>query len=210
MFPKDGGNVPEVRFAGFIDPWEQRRLNEYLTTSKVKNRDERFGKEDVLSVSGDFGIVNQIEFQGRSFAGVSVAPYGVVETGDVVYTKSPLKSNPFGIIKTNKGQAGIVSTLYAVYKPNDNVDSKFVERYFENDQRLNRYLKPLVNKGAKNDMKISDDNALIGTVVFPVEVDEQRKISSFFNQLDNLINLHQCDLNSLKNLKKSLLQQMFV
>ncbi|WP_336078120.1 restriction endonuclease subunit S [Paenibacillus sp. 203] len=210
MFPKDGANVPEIRFAGFTDAWEQRRLNEYLTTSKVKNKDERFGKEDVLSVSGDFGIVNQIEFQGRSFAGESVAPYGVVETGDVVYTKSPLKSNPFGIIKTNEGQAGIVSTLYAVYKPNDNVDSKFVERYFENDQRLNRYLKPLVNKGAKNDMKVSDDNALIGTVVFPVEVDEQRKISSFFNQLDNLITLHQSELNSLKNLKKSLLQQMFI
>lgn len=210
MFPKGGANVPEIRFARFTDAWEQRRLNEYLTTSKVKNKDERFGKEDVLSVSGDFGIVNQIEFQGRSFAGVSVAPYGVVETGDVVYTKSPLKSNPFGIIKTNKGQAGIVSTLYAVYKPNDNVDSKFVERYFENDQRLNRYLKPLVNKGAKNDMKVSDDNALIGTVVFPVKVDEQRKISSFFNQLDNLITLHQRELISLKNLKKSLLQQMFV
>ncbi|MGR5997078.1 hypothetical protein ACT7DF_13110 [Bacillus cereus] len=166
-------------------------------------------KEDVLSVSGDFGIVNQIEFQGRSFAGVSVAPYGVVETGEVVYTKSPLKSNPFGIIKTNKGQAGIVSTLYAVYKPNNNVDSKFVERYFENDQRLNRYLKPLVNKGAKNDMKVSDDNALIGTVVFPVEVDEQRKISSFFNQLDNLIVLHQRELELLKDTKKSLLQKMF-
>ena len=71
-----------------------------------------FGKEDVLSVSGDYGIVNQIEFQGRSFAGVSVAPYGVVGTGDVVYTKSPLKSNPYGIIKTNKGKPGIVSTLY--------------------------------------------------------------------------------------------------
>ncbi|MDA7027509.1 restriction endonuclease subunit S [Bacillus sp. CLL-7-23] len=210
MFPNDGANVPEIRFVGFTDTWEQRRLNEYLTTSKVKNKDERFGKEDVLSVSGVFGIVNQIEFQGRSFAGVSVASYGVVETGDVVYTKSPLKSNPFGIIKTNKGQAGIVSTLYAVYKPNDNVDSKFVERYFENDQRLNGYLKPLVNKGAKNDMKVSDDNALIGTVVFPGEVDEQRKISSFFNQLDNLITLHQREINSLENLKKLLLQQMFV
>ncbi|MGG4403277.1 restriction endonuclease subunit S [Paenibacillus amylolyticus] len=210
MFPRNGESFPEIRFPGFTDAWEQRQLNEYLTTSKVKNRDEQFGKEDVLSVSGDFGIVNQIEFQGRSFAGVSVAPYGVVETGDVVYTKSPLKSNPFGIIKTNKGQAGIVSTLYAVYKPNDNVDSIFVERYFENDQRLNRYLKPLVNKGAKNDMKVSDDNALIGTVVFPVEVDEQRKISSFFNQLENLITLHQRELDGLKETKKAFLQKMFV
>ncbi|MEJ8307334.1 restriction endonuclease subunit S [Saccharibacillus sacchari] len=200
---------PDIRFAGFTDAWEQRRLNEYLTTSKIKNRDERFRKEDVLSVSGEFGIVNQIEFQGRSFAGVSVATYGVVEKDDVVYTKSPLKSNPFGIIKSNNGQAGIVSTLYAVYKPNDNVDSKFVERYFESHQRLNSYLLPLVNKGAKNDMKVSDDNALSGMVVYPVEVDEQRKISSFFNQLDNLITLHQRELELLKDTKKVLLQKMF-
>lgn len=104
-----------------INDWEQRKLNEYLQVSKVKNKDAAFSKEDVLSVSGDYGIVNQIEFQGRSFAGVSVAAYGVVETGDVVYTKSPLKSNPYGIIKTNKGKTGIVSTLYAVYKPLNNV-----------------------------------------------------------------------------------------
>lgn len=202
-------HTPGVRFPGFAKDWEQRQLNEYLTTSKVKNKDERFGKEDVLSVSGDAGIVNQIQFHGRSFAGVSVAPYGVVEMGDVVYTKSPLKSNPFGIIKTNRGQAGIVSTLYAVYKPYDNVDAEFVERYFENDQRLNRYLKPLVNKGAKNDMKVSDDNALIGSVVFPVEVDEQRKVSLFFNQLENLLTLHQQELTTLKQTKKGFLQKMF-
>ena len=95
-------NVPKLRFPGFTDAREQRKLSDYLEVSKIKNKDEAFGKEDVLSVSGDYGIVNQIEFQGRSFAGASVAPYGVVESGDVVYTKSPLKSNPYGIIKTNK------------------------------------------------------------------------------------------------------------
>lgn len=58
-----------------------------LKWSSAKNRDNHYGKEDVLSVSGDYGIVNQIEFQGRSFAGASVANYGVVNTGDVVYTK---------------------------------------------------------------------------------------------------------------------------
>ena len=66
---------------------------DYLEVSSEKNRDNRFTKEDVLSVSGEYGIVNQIEFQGRSFAGASVSNYGVVENGDVVYTKSPLKSN---------------------------------------------------------------------------------------------------------------------
>ena len=67
----------------------------------------------------------------------------MVEYGDVVYTKSPLKSNPYGIVKTNKGKSGIVSTLYAVYKPKNNVESEFVQIYFESDFRMNTYMHPL-------------------------------------------------------------------
>lgn len=163
---------------------------DYLEVSSEKNRDNRFTKDDVLSVSGEYGIVNQIEFQGRSFAGASVSNYGVVENGDVVYTKSPLKSNPYGIIKTNKGIPGIVSTLYAVYKPKEITDSKFVQIYFELDSRMNSYMHPLVNKGAKNDMKVSAENALKGMVSFPKK-DEQEMISLYFSSLDNLIALHQ-------------------
>ena len=184
-----------------LDAWEQRKLEEYLGVSKEKNRDESFGKDDVLSVSGEYGIVNQIEFQGRSFAGASVANYGVVEGGDVVYTKSPLKSNPYGIIKTNKGKTGIVSTLYAVYKPKNNVGAEFVQIYFELDSRMNSYMHPLVNKGAKNDMKVSDENALKGSVIFP-KIDEQKAISKYFAQLDHLITLHQHKLFCAKNVMK--------
>ena len=202
------GNTPNIRFKGFTNDWEQRKLNEYLQVSKVKNKDAAFSKEDVLSVSGDYGIVNQIEFQGRSFAGVSVAAYGVVETGDVVYTKSPLKSNPYGIIKTNKGKTGIVSTLYAVYKPLNNVHSEFVQIYFEQDARMNNYMHSLVNKGAKNDMKVSDENALKGEVFFPSK-DEQIKISKYFGKIDHLITLHQRKCDETKKLKKFMLQKMF-
>lgn len=190
MFPQNGAKVPEIRFNGFTHDWEQRKLIDYLEVSSEKNRDNRFTKDDVLSVSGEYGIVNQIEFQGRSFAGASVSNYGVVENGDVVYTKSPLKSNPYGIIKTNKGIPGIVSTLYAVYKPKEITDSKFVQIYFELDSRMNSYMHPLVNKGAKNDMKVSAENALKGMVSFPKK-DEQEMISLYFSTLDNLITLHQ-------------------
>ena len=181
---------PKIRFKGYEDDWEQRKLKDYLEVSREKNKTESYGKEDVLSVSGEHGIVNQIEFQGRSFAGVSVANYGVVEAGDVVYTKSPLKSNPYGIIKTNKGKTGIVSTLYAVYKPRMNTNSEFVQIYFELDSRMNSYMHPLVNKGAKNDMKVSDENALKGPVAFP-ELEEQNAITQYFDKLDRLITLHQ-------------------
>lgn len=199
---------PNIRFKGFSDDWEQRKLIDYLEVSSEKNRDNRFTKEDVLSVSGEYGIVNQIEFQGRSFAGASVSNYGVVENGDVVYTKSPLKSNPYGIIKTNKGIPGIVSTLYAVYKPKEITDSKFVQIYFELDSRMNSYMHPLVNKGAKNDMKVSAENALKGMVSFPKK-DEQEMISLYFSTLDHLITLHQCKCDKLKELKKHMLKKMF-
>lgn len=209
MFPQNGAKVPEIRFNGFTHDWEQRKLIDYLEVSSEKNRDNRFTKDDVLSVSGEYGIVNQIEFQGRSFAGASVSNYGVVENGDVVYTKSPLKSNPYGIIKTNKGIPGIVSTLYAVYKPKEITDSKFVQIYFELDSRMNSYMHPLVNKGAKNDMKVSAENALKGMVSFPKK-DEQEMISLYFSNLDHLITLHQRKCDELKKMKKFMLQNMFI
>lgn len=199
---------PQIRFDEFVTDWEQGKLEDYLEVSKKKNIDEIFDKKDVLSVSGDYGVVNQIEFQGRSFAGESVANYGIVETSDVVYTKSPLKQNPYGIIKTNKGAAGIVSTLYAVYKPKENVNPEFIQAYFEQNARMNNYMRPLVNKGAKNDMKVSDENALKGEVIFP-QKDEQTKISDFFQRLDSLISLQQNKYDSLVQLKKSMLEKMF-
>ena len=209
MFPKNGASVPEIRFKGFTDLWEQRKLEEYLEVSGQKNFEGIYTKEDVLSVSGDFGIVNQIEFQGRSFAGASVANYGVVETGDIVYTKSPLKSNPYGIIKANKGKNGIVSTLYAVYKPKQSANPEFVQIYFEQDARMNNYMHPLVNKGAKNDMKVSAENALKGQIVFP-DIKEQRTISEFFRNLDTLITLHQRKLEKLVQIRKAFAERCFL
>ncbi len=205
MFPRKGQKVPEKRFPGFTDDWEQRKLEDYLTVSAEKNTGNIYGRSDVLSVSGDYGIVNQIEFQGRSFAGASVSNYGVVQTGDVVYTKSPLNSNPYGIIKTNKGKPGIVSTLYAVYHPKENAFSDFIQVYFEQHARMNNYMHPLVNKGAKNDMKVSAENALKGPVCFPSRI-EQKSISAFFSVLDNLITLHQRKLEEMKKQKKALMQ----
>ena len=205
---KEKRRVPKLRFPGFTEDWEQCKLNEFLSVSDLKNTEDKYNKKDVLSVSGDYGIVNQIEFQGRSFAGVSVSNYGVVETGDIVYTKSPLKLNPYGIIKTNRINNGIVSTLYAIYKTKENCDSKFIEHYFNLDSRLNKYLKPLVNKGAKNDMKVSSENALIGEVCFP-HITEQKLIADFLDWLDVYITLHQRKLEHLNLKKKALLQKLF-
>lgn len=209
LFARKDNLYPEIRLKGFNAPWKHYKLFECLEVSNEKNLDNTYSKQDVLSVSGDYGIVNQIEFQGRSFAGASVTNYGVVYTGDIVYTKSPLKSNPYGIIKANKGRAGIVSTLYAIYHPKENVDPDFIQIYFEQNARMNNYIQPLVNKGAKNDMKVSAENALKGDVIFP-GIDEQRKIVSQFNEIDSLISLHRRKYEKLQNVKKSMLERMFV
>ena len=162
----------------------------------------------MLSVSGEYGIVNQIEFQGRSFAGESVAEYHVVETNDIVYTKSPLKANPYGIIKVNNGAPGIVSTLYAVYHPCEGTVAEYIDYYFGNDLRLNKYLKPLVNIGAKHDMKVNNETVLTGEVYFP-GYSEQKKIVGFLTILDERIRQQRNLVEALKKYKRGLQNRFF-
>lgn len=206
---KRQSKTPLIRFPEFKDAWEHKRLNELLSEAKKRNEDLKYGKDDVLSVSGELGIVNQIEHLGRSYAGVSVHNYHVVETGDIVYTKSPLKANPFGIIKLNKGKAGIVSTLYAVYKVNQQTAyGPFIDYYFSLDANTNRYLRPLVKKGAKNDMKINNAYVLHDRVFAP-SIPEQKRIAAFFNVLDKKIAELKQKKALLEQYKKGVMQKLF-
>lgn len=205
---KQKSKSPIVRFPEFKEGWEHKQLNELLTVSKEKNKDLKYSKEEVLSVSGELGIVNQIEHLGRSYAGASVHNYGVVEVGDIVYTKSPLKANPYGIIKLNKHKAGIVSTLYAVYKVNEKANGEFIECYFSLDDNLNRYLRPLVRKGAKNTLQVTDDESIKGKFFFP-QLKEQKKIAHFFYVVDKKLNKLKEKLNGLEDYKKGMMQQIF-
>ena len=201
---------PKLRFKGFADPWQQRKLEELLIPAKAKNVDGKFTKNDVLSVSGEFGIVNQIALKGKSSAGESVLPYSVVNWGDAVYTKSPLKEAPYGIIKVNQGRAGIVSTLYAVYTLRQHlIVPVFLELYFDSNVRLNNYLKPLVNKGAKNDMKVKNVDVLKGHIHITPNVVEQARIAEFFRVLDDRIAAAKKKADLLKLKKRYYLQAIF-
>lgn len=201
--------TPQLRFKGFDEVWDQTHLSQYLTTSTLKNKDNTFAKEDVLSVSREFGVVNQMEFQGRSFAGASLLGYGVASNRDIIYTKSPLRDQPYGIIKTNKGEAGIVSALYAIYSPKDNIDPDFIQVYFDDDERLNNYLRPIVRKGAKNTLNVSDDDALSGNVVFPQKV-EQSMMAKMFCDLDDRITKQNSKCQKLLKLKDCLIESLFI
>lgn len=202
-------NPPALRFAGFDDEWTQSRLSDHLTLSEDTNANLEFGREDVYAVSLEEGLVNQIEFHGRSFAGKNLDNYDVIHAGEIVYTKSPLKFTPYGIFKSHFGATGIVSPLYAVYRTKPHADARFVQDYFALPERLNAYLSPLVNKGAKNTMNISDWNALGGAVTFPPSLEEQRAIGELFSDLDALIEQHRAKHLNLQQTKTALMQRMF-
>ena len=107
-------NVPEIRFKEFCDYYSDILLEKCLSVSNKKNNKLEYKKEDALSVSDEFGVVNQIEHLGRSYTGYNISTYKILNKGQIVYTKSPLKLKPFGIIKVNKNKPGIVS-VYMQY-----------------------------------------------------------------------------------------------
>jgi type I restriction enzyme S subunit len=208
LFPRLGEKRPRLRFKGFKEDWDTAPLSDYLTIrTDICGND--YTINDVLSVSGDYGVVNQIAFQGRSFAGASIANYRVVNIGNVIYTKSPLKANPYGIIKAAKKEEGVVSPLYAVYNTTDKGNANFIQVFFDEEVSLNNYLRPLVNKGAKNTLLISDSTAISGMVTFP-KIEEQRAIADFFVSLDTLIQTNSRRLEQLKRIKSACLDGMFV
>lgn len=199
---------PKIRFKGFTDDWEQRKLGEILDIVIDKNGNT-FDKEDVLSVSDEFGCVNQIKLQGRSFAGEDISNYKVVKKGDIIYTRSPLKLKPMGIIKIVGNEVGIVSPLYIVNRAKEGHNSQFVYSMFDSPHKTNSYLSPLVRKGAKNTMNISNDEWLSGKIMIPNFIEEQKQIGQYFSNFDNLITLHQRKCEQLKTFKKYMLQNMF-
>ena len=202
-------NVPEIRFKEFCDYYSDILLEKCLSVSNKKNNKLEYKKEDALSVSDEFGVVNQIEHLGRSYTGYNISTYKILNKGQIVYTKSPLKLKPFGIIKVNKNKPGIVSVLYAIYDVKEGFDPNYISVYFEPNFRLNKYLLPLINKGAKNTINISDETALSGEVHFPLSYTEQQKIAYYFQSLDSLIQTTSKKLASLKRIKAASLQSMF-
>ena len=207
LFPENGSKFPQLRFAGFADDWEVRKLKDVLDISKTKNKAQQYGKVDVLSVSREVGTVNQIKYQGRSFAGSDLSNYKVVQGGELIYTKSPLKGAPYGIFQVATIK-GILSPLYAVYTSTDKAYTPFVAMALKNDNIATHYLTPLVTKGAKNTINVTDEGALEGKIQFP-SILEQKQIFIFFKQLDDTIALHQRKLEKLQELKKGYLQKMF-
>ena len=200
--------VPKLRFPEFRDAggWKERTLSDVLTEHGQKST----GVEQVFSVSVHKGLVNQIEHLGRSFSASSTDHYNRVLPGDIVYTKSPTGDFPLGIIKQSKLDIPvIVSPLYGVFSPETNALGAMLDAYFESPENAYIYLEPLVQKGAKNTININNRKFLSGTLILPLNKEEQQKIADCLSSLDELITLEAQKLGTLKAHKKGLLQQLF-
>lgn len=209
MFPKNGSSVPEIRFKGFTDAWEQRKLSELLYLSSERNNGS-YTRDDVLAASLGTELQKKHIYFGLRATDESVKNYKVVLPNDVIYTKSPIKGFPNGIIRTSKGESGIVPTLYCVYHSVDVINPSIIQAYFESKERLDAYLVPLVNIGARNNVNITDKEFLDGSLCIPKDKAEQDKIVDVLERLSNLITLHQRKLDTLKYLKEAMLEKMFV
>ena len=200
MFPKGGSLYPEIRFAGFTDPWEQRKLGELFEES-----DERASDREILSVSVANGIYPASESDRETNPGASLANYKVVHSGDVVYNSMRMWQ---GAVDASRYD-GIVSPAYVVAKPNSEVYARFFARLLRQPMLLKQYQQ--VSQGNSKDTQVLkfDDFASI-EISMPASENEQRQIGAFFDHLDSLITLHQRKLELLRNIKKSMLDKMFV
>lgn len=206
LFPQPGETTPRLRFPGFPGEWEEKPLSHFLHEHKTKSD----GKCEVHSVSVTKGVINQVEYLGRSFAASDTSKYNLAKPGDIIYTKSPTGSFPYGIVKQNKNPYNvIVSPLYAVYTPLNQYVGYLLDSYFESPVNTNNYLSSLIQKGAKNTIQISNDTFVSKSMFLPSNPAEQQKIAECLESLDSLIASETKKLESLKTHKRGLMQQLF-
>ena len=187
--------------------WQKMELSKVLQESNEKN----INGYTVCSVSVSQGVINQIEYLGRSFAAKETSHYNVVKYGDIVYTKSPTGDFPYGIVKRSYIKNAVaVSPLYGVYKPiKDNI-GVILHFYFMQPNNAFNYLHPLIQKGAKNTINITNERFLENSIPLPKTEDEIVYIANVLTSIQKKINIEKSLLQSYEKEKQYLLRQMFI
>lgn len=186
MFPRDDSNIPEVRFAGFTDDWEQRKLGKI--SDKVINKNQNATVKEVFTNSAEFGIVSQRDFFEKDIANTeNINGYYIVEPNDFVYNPRISTTAPFGPIKRNKlGRIGAMSPLYYVFRAHD-INLDYLECYFQTTC-WHAFMRFNGNSGARSDRFAITDKIFNGMPIFmSQDVEEQKLIGNYFSKLDNLI-----------------------
>ena len=212
MFPKDGADVPEIRFKGFTEAWEQRKLGDIVDRVVRKNTNNE--SMLVLTISAQYGLVDQITYFNNRVASRDVSNYFLVLNGEFAYNKSTSDGYPFGAVKRlDLYDKGVLSTLYIVFVPKSKliINSNFLTVFFDTD-RWYKGVSERAAEGARNHglLNISAEDFFDIDIVISKYIEEQKQIGELFRSFDNLITLHQRKLEKLKNLKKACLEKMFV
>lgn len=200
-------NKPDIRFDGFTDAWEQCNLGEVSDKVTKKNSKNEF--IETFTNSAEHGIINQRDFFDKDISNEkNLNGYYVVNENDFVYNPRISNFAPVGPIKRNKlGRTGVMSPLYYVFKTK-NVNKTYLEYYFDTTI-WHKFMKLNGDSGARSDrFAIKDSVFKEMPIPYPSE-GEQHQIGIFFQSLDNLITLHQRELENYKLLKKGFLQKLF-
>ena len=200
-------DAPAIRFKGFSDAWEQRKLSEI--TDKVTEKNAGLQYVETFTNSAEFGIISQRDFFDHDIAKLgSLDGYYIVKTEDFVYNPRISTSAPVGPINRNKlGRTGVMSPLYTVFRPHD-IDTTYLEYFFKCGY-WHSFMNFNGDSGARSDRFSIRDNVFFQMPIPIPDIDEQRKIGELLTCLDNLITLHQRKFEKLTNVKKSMLEKMF-
>ena len=192
------------RLPGFSGEWKNIKLCEVLSERKEKNVEQNLR---ICSVAVQKGVVDQVEHLGRSYAANDTSNYSVAHYGDIIYTKSPTGDFLYGIVKQNLLQETVaVSPLYGVFTPLTFGLGYFLHTYFQSAICARNYLLPIVQKGAKNTINITNDTFISSKLYLPLDVEEQKAIADTFIAADREIELLRQDIRQEKQKKKALMQ----
>lgn len=202
---------PTIRFKGYTDDWEQRKLGDLVDRVTRKNQD--LVSELPLTISAQYGLIDQNEFFDKRVASKDVSGYYLIENGEFAYNKSTSTDAPWGAIKRlDRYENGVLSTLYIVFgiKENNPIDSDFLVSYYSTNL-WHKGIYEIAAEGARNHglLNIAPADFFETKLMIPQDIEEQKKIGKYFEELERLITLHQRKCEETKILKKYMLQKMF-
>ena len=207
MFPQNGSSYPKIRFKGFTDPWEQRKLGDVV---KEITRNDPESEAPIMMITANNGFIEQSERYAFNNAGESLKKYILLKKGELAYNHGASKLRPYGscFALTTAENARIPFVYHCFSAENQNAEFMSIEL---NGAEIENQLRKIVSSGARMDglLNISFDEYTSVSVILP-GTEEQDRIADFFRHLDNLITLHQRELEKLQNIKKSMLEKMFV
>lgn len=198
---------PKIRFKGYEDDWEQRKLNEIADKVSEKNKNNEFSEP--FTNSAEQGIISQKDYFDREIVNnENLDGYYIVRNDDFIYNPRISVTAPVGPINRNRlGRNGVMSPLYTVFRTHD-IDNLYLEFYFKTT-KWHCFMKLNGDSGARFDrFTISSTQFMKMPIPYPT-LEEQRKIGKYFDSLDHLITLHQRKCEETKSLKKYMLQKMF-